>query len=729
MNTNIYKKFRGIEKVANRNTLSKRFDEPTYFSFRLIFGSDSDNVYNIADNTALYDTMPHPLFDTGLSLEFNKSSVFDKNIMPLFPQTVREAHSYSAVQYLLDANEPTRAELMNEFIIKFNELQNNFPYYFQSIEGVGDLLKINYARGQRIQSELRLIITCLEGLDLRMSYLLNLYRKIAWDDVYQRWVLPDMMRYFTLKIYLAEFRTFHLPQISSKLMNGLGETNSINSTYSYPSSAQSNGNLPMYLTLLDDILPTWEITCEMCEFDISDTEYVHLENLNVNEEPEPSSIKFKIKVGNIKELQTYPMFTHKFLSDRKINGLNRSKDIISTLEDQNNKYLYPASLKIAQAREKQMFEDNHVSGLPYNEMRNSANMFGQGGPGADSMWGTTDDDISQFSATQPSTWTGNAINFGTAYAKSFVNRFIDKGKITTVPGLGVSFNEVKLALEAKNVIGALGLIRKGINEVIKEYGNAPSERLDQPLQTDNIMKHFLNTLSNSEATDSDTTLLKEAAGLALSDKGIWEKIKDFSLATDLIGTGEINIPKNIQSAEEYQQIVAQQSQSTLSFINQSLTQVRPNSASGKINDDTINLGSASDLLSNDIKDSQIIRGEASEKIGSSAQGNNLSVAHPSERLFNNTEPGGPTMVPPSDLLGNKTPATGFKKIKASSQLSSNISGKGLSNDVEFGIKTTKIDVTDVIENIPSTSINKKIEGDKIKQPLSSKATTNNKIEK
>lgn len=726
MNTNIYKKFRAVEKLANRYSLSKRFDEPTYFSFRLIFGHNNDDVYNIANNSALYDTMPHPLFDLGLtSVTLPGIPRFGSlEPAPSQPIITTEPNSYSALQYLVESNEPTRAAMLQEFIQKFNQLQNDFPYYFQAIEGISDLLKIDHKRGQRINNDTILTITCLEGLDLRMSYLMNLYRKIAWDDVYQRWVLPDMMRYFTLKIYLAEFRTFHIAQTSSQPGGGLGDIPVAGNTLPYPYTAQTQGNLPMYLSVLDDILPTWEITCEMCEFDIANLEYDHINNLNVGDDPNQGQVKFGIKVGNIKELQIYPMFVHKYLSDRKINGLNRSKeDEISTFENSNNRYLYPISLKIAQAREKQVFDDSHVSGLPFNEMRNNNTMFGQGGPGADNNWGSPDDDVQRFSATQPSTWVGNAINFGTAYAKNFVNQYIDKGKITTIPGLGVSFNEVKAALETKNVVGALGLIRKGINEVTNQFADAPSSRLDQNIQTDRVMREFLGTLSRSNATDEDSKLLTDAANMALSDRGIWEKIRDFSMATDLTGTGEVNIGGKIEGAQDYMNAIQQSNRENGLSISESLQQTDFNAVSGNIDENQIDTGVPSSLLPGSIQDN-VDQGLASELIGNSA-GDGLNMPQSSERLGQNTEGDGLPKIGASEYLKNQSEGSGLKTTKPSSLLSSSVQRGDLPKS-DPNIRTTTIKVSEIMESSPS-SINNEIEGKPLKQPKPSKAT-NSKLE-
>lgn len=40
---------------------------------------------------------------------------------------------------------------------------------------------------------------------------MELYRKAAWDDVYQRWSLPDVLRFFKMIIYVFDSRTIAMP--------------------------------------------------------------------------------------------------------------------------------------------------------------------------------------------------------------------------------------------------------------------------------------------------------------------------------------------------------------------------------------------------------------------------------------------------------------------------------------------------------------------------------------
>ena len=63
---------------------------------------------------------------------------------------------------------------------------------------------------------------------------------------------------------------------------------------------------------------------------------------------------------------------------------------------------------------------------------------------------------------------------------------------------------------------------------------------------------FLMGISQSEATTDIQLEFQKAANLALNDKGVWEQIKDFSLATPMVGPKEVNIPNPIKSGGDLQ---------------------------------------------------------------------------------------------------------------------------------------------------------------------------------
>lgn len=550
----IYKRFRSVDTPDRSNVglvgqgayaLSPRFDQPTYLSFKLSFGEGGDLYYNNAGNVNFvlnYDRMPHPLF------------------APKGTDSVIDRERYSAIDYLLDANEFTRAKMMEEFIQTFNSLQTNYQWYFQKIDGVADLLKIDPKKGMRVTSDKRLTITALEGIDLRLTHLMNLYRKIAWDDTYQRWVLPDMMRYFTLNIYIAEFRTFHTPYPYTG--------------YGYP---VGNVGTELRLDILDDVLPVWQITCEMCEFDIENVEYDHLSSLGVDDVPNEAGVKFQIKVGKMYETQIYPTFINAYLIDRALNGFDRakneegdgfySKPFDSTSPDaNNNRTIYNNKTKLAQAQNQTFnpIDKQHISGASYNQETNQKTLFGAKAAGPDGKLFTNDDNRVSVDPTNPTTWTSNLVDFGTAFIKNKVEQLVDKAKVTPIPGLGVSFNEAEAALQGKNIITALGLIRKGVNQVAREYVQ-PSELLEGNI-VDNIFKSYLEGVTKSKATSDNEVALQNAATLALSDEGIWKQITDFSRATDLtaVNLGEVNEPNPIEGGTNYRNNVQDQTKGDLS---------------------------------------------------------------------------------------------------------------------------------------------------------------------
>lgn len=182
----------------------KGFNDPTYRTFRIEFGewgaSITDNVIDaFATRNDLmlmdYDKYPAGLLDTNYLHSNNNNNN-------------KYSQTYSAYRYLKNRNEDTRAEYLRQFIEGIYEIQRKYPYIFQDISGIDTLSQFDNQRGQRIDKA-EISITCYEGLSLKMQTLMELYRKAAWDDVYQRWMLPLNMREFKMIIYIFERRVFH----------------------------------------------------------------------------------------------------------------------------------------------------------------------------------------------------------------------------------------------------------------------------------------------------------------------------------------------------------------------------------------------------------------------------------------------------------------------------------------------------------------------------------------
>jgi hypothetical protein len=253
--------------------------------------------------------------------------------------------------------------LLHTFKRALKDIQENFPYYFTSLSGIDTLTSINPEEGIRVK-EGEIILECMEGLDLKITQLLQLYRKIVWDDVYQRWALPDMMRFFGMRIYVSEIRLFSdvkkendSPEaldfsdagirnmtyrgqsesggggflgLVNKGASILGNATAVSQSFlgtksvitkalnytsgtvntalgAYNSIAGALNQLEYCNNAINEVMPTLCFECHMCEFDIKDT-LSHIADLSSsNQDTSSPKPKIKIKVGQVREKQSYPL--------------------------------------------------------------------------------------------------------------------------------------------------------------------------------------------------------------------------------------------------------------------------------------------------------------------------------------------------------------------------------------------------------------------------------------
>jgi len=508
-----YNSFRGVgdslqDGKVVKHSIDKTFDEPTYLSFRLRFSDE-----NTSSTDTNFDLMPMPLFKN-----LNGSSDLNDDI--------RTRNFYSSHQYLRDSNELVRADMMLDFIEKWDDLQQRNQWYFQEISGLDSILNIKTDRGKRVQDSARLKLKMLEGLDWRITHLLNLYRKIAWDDVYQRWILPDMMRYFKLDIYITEFRSFHRPNISSKVAPGAG------------------GESPLMLKLLESVTPTYVLELERCEFDINSFN-TFPDTVSVNG-GEMREISFDIKVGNFKERYINPIFNF-FYHDTMMNGYDRSEDNEGVpahlLSESSN---VKASPNIGDyAKGDMLSEKEHESGTSFIQTAMPSNMTNSK---------IYEQNLGDVNPIEPNTWVSNTLTLGKSLLTNFVESKVDELKVQKIPGLNISFNEALAGIQSKNVFTLFGVARRALEETIK--GTLPSQELESGL-IDTQFRQLVEDIIQSTATSKEDIKLKEAANLILNEEGKWEAIKDLSKATDLISKelNEINTLMKIENPNTLRNMV------------------------------------------------------------------------------------------------------------------------------------------------------------------------------
>lgn len=331
----------GFLNPSDGKIVRSRYDEPTYLTFRVNFFIDKVSetagmLFNDDKNAASY-VMDY------INKKNNKDNSLNYNILPeaLFDIDT----NYSTYNYLKNnLGDEYRAKLMKEFLKLVNDLNDNFPYYIKSIEGLDELLKVSPSRGSRIKNGTTITLKCYESLDQRISTLKTLYKKIAWDDEYQRWILPDIMRYFSMDIYISEFRIFHenkhksdYDTITDKLNNNesklatvktikniLGEVKDVFSL----SKNFSSDSFLLTQDTINNVIPTTKIRCKMCEFDI-DSMYSIYSSLSKSSPKDKSvdDVEIKIKVGNISETIYNAAFLSKiYIDDEKINQKKIYKD-------------------------------------------------------------------------------------------------------------------------------------------------------------------------------------------------------------------------------------------------------------------------------------------------------------------------------------------------------------------------------------------------------------------
>jgi hypothetical protein len=275
--SNFLNDFLSMDK-ENAIIFNSKFDQPTYLTFTFEFLSSlipagTTKQFNsngvISDWSDDTDFLPQSLLIT--PEKFNNYSI-------LTDGKPNSNLNYSTYSYLKDnLGDLYRANLLQKFIAGIEDLQKTYPYYITDIDGINELLKINPGRGSRLGNDAIITLKFMEGIDMRITSLINMYRTIVWDSVYQRWVLPDIMRYFQFKITISEVRLFN---------------ESVQKTF-YKDR------------VINTSLPSINIIGNYCEFNIDDMES-HINALKSYNTSEMVNPTIKIKVGNLYEEHVYP---------------------------------------------------------------------------------------------------------------------------------------------------------------------------------------------------------------------------------------------------------------------------------------------------------------------------------------------------------------------------------------------------------------------------------------
>lgn len=230
-----------------------------------------------------------------------------------------EGVAYMGAQKFLAQRSIKRQQMLNSFRSGLRFINQKCPYYFQSLSGLDQLLKVDiknfHKEPGKPQRTGTLTVDCLESIDMRIFALSELYRKAIYDYTYHRTMLPENLRKFRMWIVVSEIRNIQLTYGINDVLN----------PFSVPSVAQSANFLDSFNSqtgLLDntegllqkstigksnaDKAGSYELgpyafiyQLEQCEFDFDDS-YPSFSTID-NKGGSAVTNKFKIHVGRVKD--------------------------------------------------------------------------------------------------------------------------------------------------------------------------------------------------------------------------------------------------------------------------------------------------------------------------------------------------------------------------------------------------------------------------------------------
>ena len=291
--------FLGTELKVNsfrKGTFADPYDEPTYLTFALDFKFENDPSDKIGSKLSESRLWQSPLFDSGGR---------DDNDVD------------NAQQFLISRGYTQQASGLKQFREIFRYLTFDAPWYFQGLSGLSAMFKGgNDVAQARAGTGAMIEVNALEAVDLRIFELAALYRNAIYDLKFRRERVPDNLRWFSMDIWLAEFRNirYRIPGIGGTIAQITGvNTAAIGNAVTSISEISNNvsgiagaigGERDAGLDLASVLKQFGYIKfkCRQCEFDFSETLPISGYDLKIGGTGiNASANKFKIKVGYFEE--------------------------------------------------------------------------------------------------------------------------------------------------------------------------------------------------------------------------------------------------------------------------------------------------------------------------------------------------------------------------------------------------------------------------------------------
>ena len=137
----------------------------------------------------------------GFSLKFDFSNTIYTNDLGIIVGglLLNDDNLYSAHNYLMRSGRPKHANYITEFKKQLYDVQENKPWYFQSISGLEELWK--KPQSSLAAKDKVITVECLETINLQMTFIADLYKRASYDEKWHRILLPDEKKWFNCKNY------------------------------------------------------------------------------------------------------------------------------------------------------------------------------------------------------------------------------------------------------------------------------------------------------------------------------------------------------------------------------------------------------------------------------------------------------------------------------------------------------------------------------------------------
>ena len=243
------------------------YDEPTFLTFALDFKFETEPAVVGYEDSKLWTS---PLFN-GIN-------------------------RWGAASFLNSRSYKAQAQGLSVFKEILRYLTTDAPWYFQSIEGLEKLRSQSreISKGWKTK-DLSITVNTLEAIDLRIQELAELYTNAIFDLKYRRERVPDNLRWFSMDIYVAEFRNLRWEIPGTQGLGGRASS-------ALGINAGALGEIGGLLTS-SNVLEQFgymKFSCRQCEFDFTNT-FAAGAKLSVGDKPTAANNKFSIKIGWVDE--------------------------------------------------------------------------------------------------------------------------------------------------------------------------------------------------------------------------------------------------------------------------------------------------------------------------------------------------------------------------------------------------------------------------------------------